>query len=160
MLWLVETLLSISHTTLSETDSKVLSLYPMYSLLQCIASGAKEGVENEVPLGMYDTILLRNYTYLVCRDPIVSHTELFHVSCACLHPTPGVAHFPHYPCAFIPVFSVCLLPVRLVSSSLPAFLPYSCFSLSPLFSSFPGFYHSACPDPASRSVPWDTALDY
>jgi outer membrane receptor for monomeric catechols len=45
MLWLVETLLSISHTTLSETDSKVLSLYPMYSLLQCIALGYGAGGE-------------------------------------------------------------------------------------------------------------------
>ena len=59
--------------------------------------------------------------------PPLLHRKKTLTSCACLH---LLQVSPIIPCSFIPVFSVCLLPVRLVSSSLPA----CCFCRSPVCS--------------------------
>ena len=60
--------------------------------------------------------------------------------------------FPIIPSVFIPVFFVCLLPVRLVLSGLTSvFSHLPAFSF--LFHSFPGSDHSACSEPSWHSVP-------
>ena len=51
--------------------------------------------------------------------------------------------FPIIPCVFIPAFSECLLPVRIVLSGLTSLFPISPVHVS----SFPGSDLSACPDP-------------
>ena len=111
-------------------------------------------------------VLSRCYTVLVSQDiwrasPQVSQPDLFRL-CAGLLPNPGVAHLTHYPqCMY-----TCVLCLSVASSSC-LINPTTCFPIFLSFSSLcflvsPGFTISACPDPepACRSVPCDTALDY
>ena len=78
---------------------------------------------------------------------LVCHTLIrFTCLCACFHPPPGVAHLPIIPCVFIPVFPVCLLPVRFVLSGLTSVL--SCLPVSlVLFPSFSRFWPFCLPWP-------------
>ena len=99
---------------------------------------------------------------LSCWRVNLSHPDLFHLSCACLHSPPGVAHLPHYPqCIY-----TCVLCLSVVISF--SFIkPTSVFPVLLSFSSssflvFLVFDHSACPDtePSCRSLPCHTTLDY
>jgi hypothetical protein len=86
----------------------------------------------------------------------LSHPDLFHLSCACLHPPPGVAHFPHYPlCIYTCVFCLSVASSSCLVKPTSVFFVYACYSFVPVFLVFK--FWPLClphPEPACRSVPY------
>ena len=96
----------------------------------------------------------------------LSHPDLFHLSLWLSPPLLQVLPiFPIIPCVFIPVFSVCLLPVFgffFVRKTYQRLFPCSCLFSCSCVPVLPGFDRSACPDPegAFRLYLTPTVLDY